>query len=157
MKRTVIILLTCLLTAISSMAQEGLNINKLFDKNLITEDWVTRELNGVTEIIVTGKKAKEMGLSTYHSVSLKHGAKQEWESFEKLVVKDGATAIDKDVEYRNGQLYYGFYTLKPNKRNKRYIFYLNQNLAHKSPKNIVTVIYMEGKKSPEEVKKLIRK
>lgn len=157
MKRIIIILLTGLLTASAAMAQEGLNINKLFDKNLKTDEWVTHELNGITEIIVTGKKAKEMGLSTYHSVSIKSGTKQEREPFEKLVLKDGAQALDKDVEYRNGQLYYGFFTLKPNKHNKRYIFYLNQNLAKKSPKNIVTVIYMEGKKSPEEVKKLIRK
>ena len=157
MKRITTIMMICLLLATAASAQEGLNINKLFDKNLITDEWVTRELNGVTEIIVTGKKAKEMGLATYHSVSIKHGTKQEREPFEKLVLKDGANAIDKDVEYRNGQLYYGFYTLKPNKRNKRYIFYLNQNLARKSPSNVVTVIYMEGKKSPEEVKKLIRK
>ena len=98
-----------------------------------------------------------MGLNTYHSISLNNAKKQDVSSIVELVIKDGAQAIDKDVEYRNGQLYYGFYTLKPNKRNKRYIFYLNQNLARKSPKNIVTVIYMEGKKSPEEVKKLIRK
>ena len=157
MKRTIFIILTCLLTCVSVMAQQGLNINRLFNENLKTDDWVTQELNGKTEIIVTGDKAKEMGLSTYHSISLNSGKKQDRESIEALVIKDGAQALDKDVEYRNGQLYYGFYTLKPNKRNKRYIFYLNQNLARKSPKNIVTVIYMEGKKSPEEVKKLIRK
>ena len=157
MKRTIFIILTCLLTCVSVMAQQGLNINRLFNENLKTDDWVTQELNGKTEIIVTGDQAKEMGLSTYHSISLNSGKKQDRESIEALVIKDGAQALDKDVEYRNGQLYYGFYTLKPNKRNKRYIFYLNQNLARKSPKNIVTVIYMEGKKSPEEVKKLIRK
>ena len=157
MKRIIIIMLTGLLTISTAMAQEGLNINKLFDKNLKTDEWVTHELNGITEIIVTGNKAKEMGLSTYHSVSIKNGTKQEREPFERLVLKDGAQALDKDVEYRNGQLYYGFFTLKPIKHNKRYIFYLIQNLAKKSPKNIVTVIYMEGKKSPEEVKKLIRK
>ena len=141
----------------AAVAQQGLNINRLFNENLITDDWVTQEHNGKTEIIVTGKKAKEMGLDTYHSISLNSAKKQDRESIETLVLKDGAQALDKDVEYRNGQLYYGFYTLKPNKRNKRYIFYLNQNLARKSPKNVVTVIYMEGKKSPDEVKKLIRK
>lgn len=157
MKRSLFIILTCLLAHTAAMAQKGLNINHLFNENLITDEWVTQELNGKTEIIVTGKKAKEMGLTTYHSISLNSGKKQERESIEALVLKDGAQALDKDVEYRNGQLYYGFFTLKPNKQNKRYIFYLNQNLARKIPRNIVTVIYMEGKKSPEEVKKLIRK
>ena len=121
------------------------------------EHIVKATLRKIEITIVTGNKAKEMGLSTYHSFSLKHGKKAERETIEKLVLKDGAQALDKDVEYRNGQLYYGFFTLKPVKNNKRYIFYLNQNLANKSPWNIVTVIYMEGKKSPEEVKKLIRK
>ena len=149
--------MTCLLTYMATVAQQGLNINRLFNEKLITEDWVTQELNGKTEIIVTGKKAKELGLATYHSLSLNSSKKQERESIESLVLKDGAQAVDKEVEYRNGQLYYGFFTLKPNKRNQMYIFYLNQNLARKAPKNIVTLIYMEGKKSPEEVKKLIRK
>ena len=157
MKRSIFIILTCLLSCMAAVAQQGLNINRLFNENLKTDEWVTQELNGKTEIIVTGKKAKEMGLSTYHSISLNNGKKQERESIESLVLKDGAQALDKDVEYRNGQLYYGFYTLKPIKNNKRYIFYLNQNLSRKSPKNVVTVIFMEGKKGPEEVKKLIRK
>lgn len=157
MKQTIFIIMTCLMTGFAATAQQGLNINSLFNENLITKEWVTQELNGKTEIIVTGKKAQEMGLNTYHSISLNNAKKQDVSSIVELVIKDGAQAIDKDVEYRNGQLYYGFYTLKPNKRNKRYIFYLNQNLARKSPKNVVTVIYMEGKKSPDEVKKLIRK
>lgn len=156
MKRIIIIFIG-LFIAIAARAQQGLNINSLFNENLITESWVTQELNDKTEIIVTGNKAKELGLNTYHSISVTGKAKSDRTAIERLVIKDGAQALDKDVEYRNGQLYYGFYTLKPNKKNKRYIFYLNQNLANKSPKNVVTVIYMEGKKSPEEVKKLIRK
>lgn len=156
MKRIIIIFIG-LFIAIAARAQQGLNINSLFNENLITEGWVTQELNDKTEIIVTGNKAKELGLNTYHSISVTGKAKSDRTAIERLVIKDGAQALDKDVEYRNGQLYYGFYTLKPNKKNKRYIFYLNQNLANKSPKNVVTVIYMEGKKSPKEVKKLIRK
>jgi hypothetical protein len=83
--------------------------------------------------------------------------KTQAEIIENLVVKDGAQAVDKEVEYRNGQLYYGFYTMKKMKSDNRYIFYLNQNLARKSPKNAVTLIYMEGRASANEIKKLIRK
>jgi hypothetical protein len=157
MKRITTIMMVYLLFTATAAAQAGLNINRLFNENLKTEEWVTQELNGKTEIIVTGKKAKEMGLSIYHSLSLSNSTKTERDNIVNLLAKDAAQALDRDVEYRNGQLYYGFYTLRPNKKNKRYIFYLNQNLARKSPKNVVTIIYMEGKKSPEEVKKLIRK
>ncbi len=148
MKRATIIILTCLLTTIAAMAQNGLNINRLFDGRY-------KKAAGATEIIVTGVQAREIGLTVYHSISVTD--KTQAEIIENLVVKDGAQAVDKEVEYRSGQLYYGFYTMKKSKRDNRYIFYLNQNLARKSPKNIVTLIYMEGLACPDEIKKLIRK
>ena len=148
MKRITIIILTCLLTTMAAMAQTGLNINRLFDGRY-------KKAAGATEIIVTGSQAYEIGLTIYHSVSVTD--KTQAEIIENLVVKDGVQAIEKEVEYRNGQLYYGFYTMKKSKRDNRYIFYLNQNLARKSPKNIVTLIYMEGIASQDEIKKLIRK
>ncbi len=148
MKRITIIIMTCLLTTMAAMAQTGLNINRLFDGRY-------KKAAGATEIIVTGVQAREIGLTIYHSLSVTD--KSQAELVEGLVIKDGAQAIDKEVEYRNGQLYYGFYMMKKSKRDNRYIFYLNQNLALKSPKNIVTLIYMEGLATQDEIKKLIRK
>ena len=142
-------MLACLLTSMAAMAQEGLNINRLFDGRF-------KKVTGATEIIVTGHQAREIGLTVYHSLSVTDMGQAEL--IESLVAKDGARAIDKEVEYRNGQLYYGFYSMKKKKReNNRYIFYLNQNLARKSPKNTVTLIYMEGSANAEKIKKLIRK
>ena len=148
MKRTTIIILTCLLTSMAAMAQKGLNINRLFDGRF-------KKSTGATEIIVTGSQAREIGLVIYHSLSVTD--KGQAELVESLVVKDGVQAADKEVEFRNGQLYYGFYTMKKKKGDNRYIFYLNQNLARKSPKNVVTLIYMEGPADPERIKKLIKK
>ena len=148
MKRITIIILTCLLTTMAAMAQKGMNINRLFDGRY-------KKAPGATEIIVTGSQAREIGLSIYHSVSVTD--KTQAEIIENLVVKDGVQAIDKEVEYRNGQLYYGFYTMSKQKSSNRYIFFLNQNLARKSPKSIVTLIYMEGSASANKIKKLIRK
>jgi len=148
MKRIIIITLTCLLTTLATVAQDGLNINRLFDGRY-------KKAAGATEIIVTGSQAREIGLTVYHSVSVTD--KTQAEIIENLVVKDGAQAVDKEAEYRNGQLYYGFYTMQKHKRKNRYIFFLNQNLARKSPKNVVTLIYMEGEASAEKIKKLIRK
>ena len=148
MKRITTIMMICMLFASTAMAQVGLNINRLFDGRY-------KKAAGATEIIVTGVQAREIGLTVYHSLSLTD--KNQAELVEGLVVKDGVQAVDKEVEYRNGQLYYGFYMMKKSKRDNRYIFYLNQNLARKSPKNIVTLIYMEGLASQDEIKKLIRK
>ncbi len=149
MKRITIIILTCLLTSMAAMAQKGLNINSLFDGRF-------KKSPTATEIIVTGQQAQEIGLTLYHSLSVTD--KKDAELIESLVAKDGAQAVDKEVEYRNGKLYYGFYTMKQrNKYPNCYIFYLNQNLARKSPKNNVTLIYMESYAGPEDIKKLIRK
>ena len=148
MKRITTIMMICMLFASTAMAQVGLNINRLFDGRY-------KKAAGATEIIVTGVQAREIGLTVYHSLSLTD--KNQAELVEGLVVKDGVQAVDKEVEYRNGQLYYGFYTMKKSKRDNRYIFYLNQNLARKSPQNIVTLIYMEGLANQDEIKKLIRK
>ena len=148
MKRITIIILTCLLTTIAAMAQTGLNINRLFDGRY-------NKASGATEIIVTGVQAREIGLTVYHSLSVTD--KNQAELVEGLVVKDGAKAVDKEVEYRNGQLYYGFYTMPKQKHSNRYIFFLNQNLARKSPKNVVTLIYMEGSANQAQIKTLIRK
>lgn len=155
MKRITIIILTCLLTSMMATAQKGLNINGLFEGKFSLFEGKFKKSAGVTEVIVTGEKANEIGLTVYHSLSVTDKGRAEL--IESMVTKDGVQAIDKEVEYRNGQLYYGFYTMKKNKRNNRYIFFLNQNLARKAPKNLVTLIYMEGPADSERIKKLIRK
>jgi hypothetical protein len=81
MKRITIIILTCLLTSIAAMAQNGLNINRLFDGRY-------KKAAGATEIIVTGSQAHEIGLTVYHSVSVTD--KTQAEIIENLVVKDGS-------------------------------------------------------------------
>ena len=149
MKRFSLIIFISILATLPVLAQSGLNINSLFDGRYKKDP-------NATELIVTGSGAKEINLKVYHS--LKVTQKSQQNLVESLVVKDGVKAVDKEVEYRNGQLYYGFYCLPATKNGEnRYIFYLNQNLAHKAPKNMVTLIYMEGKATPEQIKQLIRK
>ena len=149
MKRITIIITVVLLATLPVLAQSGLNINALFDGRYKTNPYAA-------EYIVTGPAAWEIDLEVYHS--LKVTEREQQDLVETLVNKDGATAVDKEVQLRNGRLYYGFYTLgKTKKGRNRYIFFLNQNLAKKSPKNMVTLIYMEGKATPAQIKKLIRK
>lgn len=149
MKRITLIITVMALTTLSVLAQSGLNINSLFDGRYKTNPYAA-------EYIVTGPAAWDIDLEVYHS--LKVTQKEQQELIESLVNKDGATAVDKEVQFRSGKLYYGFYTLSKTKKGRnRYIFFLNQNLAKKSPKNMVTLIYMEGKATPTQIKKLIRK
>lgn len=149
MKRIFLIFLLTSMATLPVLAQSGLNINNLFDGRYKNNPYAV-------ELIVTGSNAKEINLDVYHS--LKVTQKSQQNLIESLVVKDGAKAVEKEVEYRSGQLYYGFYTLPQTKKgHNRYIFFLNQNLAKKTPKNMVTLIYMEGKATSEQIKNLIRK
>lgn len=149
MKRITLIFITCVLATLPVLAQSGLHINSLFDGRYKKDPHAT-------ELIVTGSGARDINLKVYHSLKLTQKSQQNL--VESLVVKDGVKAEEKEVEYRSGQLYYGFYVLPASKSGShRYIFYLNQNLAHNAPKNMVTLIYMEGKATPEEIKKIIRK
>lgn len=149
MKRISFIIIVITMATLPAVAQSGLNINSLFDGRY-------KKTPYATELIVTGVNAHDYNLNVYHSLKVTQKAQQNL--IESLVVKDGVKAVDKEVEYRNGQIYYGFYTLPQTKKGlNRYIFFLNQNLAHNAPKNMVTLIYMEGKATAEEIKKLIRK
>ena len=149
MKRITILITVMALTILPVLAQSGLHINSLFDGRYKTNPYAA-------ECIVTGPAAWEIDLEVYHS--LKVTQKEQQDLIESLVNKDGATAVDKEVQLRNGKLYYGFYTLSKTKKGRnRFIFFLNQNLAKQSPRNMVTLIYMEGKASPAQIKKLIRK
>lgn len=154
MKQRFFITIMVLMMSLSAMAQKGLQINSLFDGRY-------RKSPNAVEIVVTGKEANTIKLTTYRSLSLTDDA-DAVELMEKLVTEDGLTAVDKEVEYCGGKLYYGFYTLSPiklgqNSKLNRYIFYLNQNLSRNNPVNKVTLIYMDGWAKADYIKGLIRK
>ncbi len=76
------------------------------------------------------------------------------EDLERAVMADGSHAIRREVNYRDGHLYYGFYTLTQRNRNNRYIFYINRCITGGDQ---AILIYLEGKASPEQVKSMLKK
>lgn len=152
MKRIVTMILMGVLVSLTMNAQSRLYVLELFGKY--------RTLPDVVEVHVTGKEARTVNLETYRSMSMPASI-DEAKIVEQKVVKDGVTAKEKEVEYRGGQLYYGFYMLSPvikhDKKLNRYLFFLNQSLAKKNPMNKITMIYMEGKADIDYIKSLIRK
>lgn len=143
-------ILVMLFSSLTVFAQTSLQINKLFDGRY-------RKLPNAVEIVVTGESANKLKLNMFRSLSVSEdkGVEQE---IERLVVKDGAKALDKEAEYREGNLYYGFYRFKSEKKAmNRYVFYLNQAYASKNPVNKVTVIYMESRENADYIRSLIKK
>ncbi len=134
-----------------ALAQSDLNISTLFDGQF-------RDDKNAVETIITGDPLLEYDLNYYHSLSISKEP-DKVDIIEPLVTKDGAKAVDKEVSYRGGKLYYAFYTLPPVKsksgiRNNRYLFYLNQYAVGRDG---VTLIYMSGTASGEQVKKMLKK
>ncbi len=149
MKKLFVLFALAVMSCLPTLAQAGLNVNQLFDGRF-------KHNPDATEIIVTNGRAEEIGLDVYHSLSVTD--KKAASLIETLAVKDGVKAIDKEVEYRGGKLYYGYYVLAPTKSgSNRFLFFLNQNLARKNPVNKVTLIYMQGDVSSKRIKKLIKK
>ena len=68
---------------------------------------------------------------------------------------DAQTAVDKEVGKVGKRLYYGFYCFPAQDDNYRYLFYRNAAVAPGSSKKMeVTVVYMEGKITLEELKRM---
>ena len=104
--------------------------------------------------VVTGKPLKSYSLDEYRGLTLTYSPEKA-AIIEEAVKHDMKAAQDKEVAYRKGQLYYAFLTLPaPGGDKRRYIFYLNQTLAKG---NKIILIYMSGKASADQIKKMIKK
>lgn len=140
-----IIIFIAMIASLTAAAQTGLNVDALFDGRY-------RDNKSAVETIIKGEQLRKYDLSTYHSLTLADMPEAAAE-IEQLVEKDGARAISREVSYRQGHLYYGFYQLPPYKGLSRHLFYLNQNL---NKGNKIMLIYLDGIATTEFVKKLLK-
>lgn len=147
MKIYITLILLCV-GAISSQAQNGLEINRIF------KDF--HRADNVTETIVSGAQLVDLGLDTYRSIIVSgENAKTAAVAIAKAVTADASSRADsKEESYVDGHLFYAQYTLKPVGKRNRYIFFVDNTLKGDSR---VMLVYMEGKASPEEVRRLIKK
>ncbi len=107
----------------------------------------------VTMVAFSGEQTDWKGLSVYKSVSVT-GDPENADAMARAVKKDGAKADFKETSYREGKLYFGFYGLGGEGCHRRYLFYLD---SRSKGKDKVTLIYIEGDWSADEVKKMITK
>ena len=124
-------------------AQTGLNIDSAFDGRF-------RSSPDAVETEISGKALKNSALEIYRSITLTAPALTN--EIEELVIKDGAAAETRQVRYIEGRLYYAYYIFKPVDNYRRYLFFINNFL--KGGKKM-TLIYMAGEATPEQIKKLI--
>ena len=139
------ILTICFMATLAN-AQKNMEIAPLFEGT-------KRAKYAFSAVVIEGKSLKKYNLKLFKSVTT---TKTQWfDELENLVENDSKEAIDKECGYINGKLYYGFYQFKPLDGKYRYIFYRNCSLRDDEPDE-VTIVYMEGYPTLEELKKMFR-
>ena len=137
-----------LLLAAAASAQTGLAVSDLFGDSYVDN-------RGVRLMKIEGGELKKMKLQKFYSFTISDPDAETAATIESKVKRDGARAQDKEVQYKDRHLYYGFYQLRPTAgRSNRYLVYLNQSEGHNGK---ILVIYLEGNASLNDVKKLIEK
>ena len=149
MIRRCIILGISFLVLLPLWAQKGMNVESLFDGRF-------KQDRRAIEVLIKGKDLKKYHLTLFRSLTLTD-APELSEEIETLVIKDAETAVDKEVGKVGSRLYYGFYCFPPKNESYRYLFYRNSSVAPDSSKESeVTIVYMEGEVTLEELKQMFR-
>ena len=107
-------------------------------------------------MLIKGKELKKYHLTLFRSLTVTD-APAVSEEIEELVSRDALAAVDKEEGRVGKKLYYGFYCFPPRDDNYRYLFYRNTLVAPGSKKKAeVTVVYMEGEVTLEELKQMFK-
>lgn len=145
MKRILIIMLLVIAGVMRSYAQGGLNVAPFF-----TESYVSSP--SVTMVSYSGDELESKGISKYKSIAVADN-KTLADKIAKAVAKDGSLAKSKEVVYKEGTLYFGFYSMGGKGKHRKYLLYLNRRPAGKEK---TTLIYIEGNIDAETVKKMLK-
>lgn len=148
MKRIFIIIILMFGWLMEGWSQEGLHIDELFNGQYKRKD-------NAIEVVVKGHWLERYRLKVFRSLTVKNDPK-DFERIENLVLQDEKNAVSKETGHIGERLYYAFYCLPSDKEHYRYIFYRNSSLR-KVEDNELTLIYMEGNVTMDELKMMFKK
>ncbi len=139
----------CLLAVLPVFAQKGMHVEDLFGGRF-------KHDRQAVEVLIKGRELKKYHLTLFRSLTITDEPEVS-EEIEVLVSLDAKTAVDREVGKVGKKLYYGFYCFPGQDDNYRYLFYRNAAVAPGSSKKTeVTVVYMEGKVTLEELKRMFK-
>ena len=148
MRKIFLIVVLMLGWVMEAKSQEGLQIAELFNGQYKRKD-------NAIEVVVKGNQLERYKLEVFRSLTIKNDPK-DFERIEKLVEQDEKHAISKETGHIGERLYYAFYCFPPEKERFRYIFYRNSSLR-KTESNELTLIYIEGNVTMDELKEMFKK
>ena len=148
MRKVFTIIILMLAFVVEAQSQTSLQIAELFNGSYKRKD-------NAIEVVVKGNQLERYKLEVFRSLTIKNDPK-DFERIEKLVEQDEKHAISKETGHIGERLYYAFYCFSPQKGRFRYIFYRNSSLR-KTESNELTLIYMEGNVTMDELKVMFKK
>lgn len=135
--------------SLPAVAQDGLGVQQLFDARF-------KSNANSTVVYMKGRAIREYGLTLFRSITLP-GSSSDVKVVEEVVKKDATKALSKEVAFKNGRQYYGFYAFRPVKKGiNRYLFYRNNALGE-TDNTSMTLIYMEGEANMAQLRKTFGK
>ncbi|MBR5204409.1 MAG: hypothetical protein IKW32_04225 [Bacteroidaceae bacterium] len=125
-----------------------MRIGELFDGSY-------KRKNNAIEVTVKGETLKRYRLKLFRSLTVKNDP-MDFERIEKLVEADGKDAVSKETGRIGERLYYAFYCFPPHNDRLRYVFYRNSSLREVE-ENELTLVYIEGNVTMDELKEMFKK
>ena len=150
MKR-ILTLTAFVLSLITAAGQKGLNIGIYFSDHY-------KDLTAAS-VYIEGSDLSPYNLSLFRSITLtaETTPQKSWLLLEQRVVADAKLATKTEVAMIGTRLYYGFYALPPlDGKTNRYIFYRNNLLKPEVKPQEIMLVYIEGKASSAELKKIFK-
>lgn len=134
----------------SSMTKDEL------DNSRHKHSWINKYgCKDVTLLLIQGKELSDYHLDVFKSLTL-IPSDSIARDIEMRVLLDIKGSFVREANHRDSHLYYGLFQLPRGKGKKRYIFYRNNALVPNSD-GVLTLIYMEGSASIEQLRKMFKK
>ena len=154
MMKRMILALWALLAVIQLSAQSGYGINPVFDGKVIPS-------SRIKETYINGTQLAPYKLRVFRSVKFT-ATPAELSRIQALLLEDGKGAEDRQTEYTGGVLTYALFRFRAEVHSSRYDMpvegnkYLCLQVFPKETRYDVTLVYMSGDASLDELKQLFK-
>ena len=145
MKKLFIITLLAIIGTVAAMAQKNLDIGPFFEKEMISQ-------KGVSMISYFDWEIEGHTVKAYKSITIADN-KALADKVRTAVGRDGAKAEIKETSFKDGQLYFGFYSLGGKRDSQQYVLYLNRRPIGEEK---TTLIYIEGDVDSRFVRNMLK-
>ena len=147
MKKILLITLSAFLAlSFSARAQEGLQIDSLFNGSLVPR-------SRVTESVVSGRELRPYNLDTFRSVRLQ-ASDGEIRKIVSWLEGDSLLAVEKEMDSQDGELVYALMRFVSNNGKNKYVGF--QVKESSGGGRYVTVVYMTGKATARDLKVIFK-